>query len=37
MDGVSPDLIVGVTTEVLSGEGRILVAGGIVCLRADDL
>ena len=30
MDNVSPNLIVGVTTEVLSGEGKILVAGGIV-------
>jgi urease alpha subunit len=29
MDGVNPELIVGATTEVLSGEGKILVPGGI--------
>ena len=29
MDGVNPELIVGPTTEVLSGEGKILVPGGI--------
>ncbi len=32
MDNVTSGLVVGVTTEVLAGEGRILVAGGIVCL-----
>lgn len=30
MDNVTPDLVVGASTEVLSGEGKILVAGGIV-------
>ena len=29
MDGVSPNLYVGVTTEVIAGEGMILTAGGI--------
>ena len=29
MDGVTPGMIVGVTTEVLAGEGHILVAGGV--------
>jgi len=29
MDGVDPDLYVGVTTEVIAGEGSILTAGGI--------
>ena len=29
MDNVSPDLCVGVTTEVIAGEGMILTAGGI--------
>lgn len=29
MDGVTPQLIVGVTTEVIAGEGLILTAGGI--------
>ena len=29
MQGVSPGMIVGVTTEVISGEGRILTAGGL--------
>lgn len=29
MDGVSPDLVVGVNTEVISGEGLILTAGGL--------
>src|ERR1700719_4000478 len=28
-DGVDPDLIVGAATEVISGEGKILTAGGI--------
>jgi urease subunit alpha len=29
MDGVSPELVIGPSTEVLSGEGHILTAGGI--------
>jgi urease subunit alpha len=29
MDGVSPELVIGPCTEVLSGEGQILTAGGI--------
>jgi urease subunit alpha len=29
MDGVSPELVIGAPTEVLSGEGHILTAGGI--------
>src|SRR3954462_11435110 len=29
MDGVHPDLVIGPGTEVLSGNGRILTAGGI--------
>ena len=29
MDGVSPELVIGATTEVLSGEGHILTAGAI--------
>jgi urease subunit alpha len=29
MAGVDPDLVIGVNTEVISGEGRILTAGGI--------
>jgi urease subunit alpha len=29
MDGVSPELVIGASTEVLSGEGHILTAGGI--------
>src|SRR5262245_17230839 len=29
MDGVTPGLEIGATTEVLSGEGKILTAGGI--------
>lgn len=31
MDGVHPDLVVGPSTEVISGNGRILTAGGIDC------
>ncbi|MDO7875049.1 urease subunit alpha [Hymenobacter sp. ASUV-10] len=31
MPGVTPGLVVGVTTEVVAGEGRILTAGGIDC------
>jgi urease subunit alpha len=31
MDGVHPDLVIGPGTEVLSGNGRILTAGGIDC------
>ncbi len=31
MDGVHPDLVIGPATEVLSGNGRILTAGGIDC------
>ena len=30
-DGVHPDLVIGPSTEVLSGNGRILTAGGIDC------
>jgi urease subunit alpha len=29
MDGVHPDLVVGASTEVIAGEGRIITAGGI--------
>jgi urease subunit alpha len=29
MDGVSPELVIGASTEVLAGEGHILTAGGI--------
>jgi urease subunit alpha len=29
MDGVHPDLVVGASTEVIAGEGRIVTAGGI--------
>ncbi|GBQ13781.1 urease subunit alpha [Swaminathania salitolerans] len=29
MAGVSPDLVIGVNTEVISGEGKILTAGGV--------
>src|SRR5262249_57059250 len=29
MNGVSPELVIGASTEVLSGEGHILTAGGI--------
>ena len=29
MDGVSPELVIGASTEVLAGEGQILTAGGI--------
>jgi urease len=29
MDGVTPGMVVGATTEVLAGEGKILVAGGV--------
>jgi urease subunit alpha len=31
MDGVHPDLVIGPGTEVLSGNGKILTAGGIDC------
>ncbi|SDO84314.1 urease subunit alpha [Lentzea jiangxiensis] len=31
MDGVHPDLVIGPSTEVLSGNGKILTAGGIDC------
>jgi urease subunit alpha len=31
MDGVHPDLVIGPATEVLSGNGKILTAGGIDC------
>jgi urease subunit alpha len=31
MDGVHPDLVIGPGTEVMSGNGRILTAGGIDC------
>jgi urease subunit alpha len=31
MDGVHPDLVVGPSTEVISGNGKILTAGGIDC------
>ena len=31
MDGVHPDLVIGPSTEVLAGNGRILTAGGIDC------
>ncbi|OXM61226.1 MULTISPECIES: urease subunit alpha [Amycolatopsis] len=31
MDGVDPDLVIGPATEILSGNGRILTAGGIDC------
>jgi urease subunit alpha len=31
MDGVHPDLVIGPSTEVLSGNGRILTAGAIDC------
>lgn len=31
MDGVHPDLVIGPNTEVISGNGRILTAGGIDC------
>lgn len=29
MDGVDPDMVIGVTTDVIAGEGLILSAGGI--------
>jgi urease subunit alpha len=29
MDGVHPDLVIGASTEIVSGEGKILTAGGI--------
>ncbi|WP_035565665.1 urease subunit alpha [Hymenobacter sp. IS2118] len=31
MPGVSPGMVVGVTTEVIAGEGQLLTAGGIDC------
>jgi urease subunit alpha len=31
MDGVHPDLVVGPSTEIVAGNGRILTAGGIDC------
>jgi urease subunit alpha len=31
MDGVHPDLVIGPSTEILSGNGKILTAGGIDC------
>ncbi|MCC9135256.1 urease subunit alpha [Pontibacter silvestris] len=31
MPGIDPDMVVGVTTEVVAGEGLILTAGGIDC------
>ncbi|GAA3830449.1 MULTISPECIES: urease subunit alpha [Amycolatopsis] len=31
MDGVDPDLVIGPATEVLSGNGKILTAGGVDC------
>ena len=31
MDGVSPNLVCGVTTEAIAGEGLVLTAGGIDC------
>ncbi|ATE52319.1 MULTISPECIES: urease subunit alpha [Actinosynnema] len=31
MDGVHPDLVIGPSTEVLSGNGKILTAGGVDC------
>jgi urease subunit alpha len=31
MDGVSPDLVIGPSTEVISGNGRILTAGAVDC------
>ncbi|MCW2582713.1 MAG: ureC [Klenkia sp.] len=31
MDGVHPDLVIGPATEVLSGNGKILTAGGVDC------
>lgn len=31
MDGVHPDLVVGPSTEIIAGNGRILTAGGIDC------
>lgn len=31
MDGVHPDLVIGPSTEVLAGNGKILTAGGIDC------
>src|SRR5688572_23499760 len=31
MDGVHPDLVIGPSTEVLAGEGRILTAGAVDC------
>ncbi|SIS19076.1 urease subunit alpha [Williamsia sterculiae] len=31
MDGVHPDLVIGPSTEVIAGNGRILTAGGIDC------
>jgi urease subunit alpha len=31
MDGVSPELVIGPSTEVIAGNGRILTAGGVDC------
>src|SRR6478609_5324203 len=31
MDGVHPDLVIGPNTEIISGNGRILTAGGVDC------
>jgi urease subunit alpha len=31
MDGIHPDLVIGPSTEILAGNGRILTAGGIDC------
>ncbi|MCG5433204.1 urease subunit alpha [Mycobacterium sp. MYCO198283] len=31
MDGIHPDLVVGPSTEIISGNGRIVTAGGIDC------
>ena len=31
MDGVSPELVIGPSTEIIAGNGRILTAGGVDC------
>ena len=31
MDGVHPDLVIGPSTEIIAGNGRILTAGGVDC------
>ena len=31
MDGVDPALVIGPSTEILAGNGKILTAGGIDC------